>query len=387
MADSDTNWRSSPASDSDTLQLPTSKYFQQIQVNQAKPSEVYRRFKKTLDRMKECFEDLNPVKGKVCGEGGPLHVDGSLDLHLHAMEFVRGGIVRILALWEGFVKDLLREYFTNEFLSCKDLKEVKAKWPRCETAIQNAIGSRARKGKAPLDGKESWLELLEAHMEECLENMKTPIFDIPSEVHNDKPKEESRKPSETHEAASRSGISEDTQQNDKPGEIQKSTPGELEDGIDATFMKLFLPESHKGSISQQIIDRRIKYVCRTGPKEDDLCKVKFKNVKQLWNVTRLYYGVRCMFACGNTKSTFENSLYNFPKHSPEDLVKPPSDGTENYAGINLLDLYARVCSLADRADVSYLTWDNMNRFFQTTAEKLCRALAAYCYDLDISAQQ
>ena len=61
MADSDTNWRSSPASDSDTLTLPTSKYFQQIQVNQAKPSEAYRRFKKALDRMKECFEDLNPV--------------------------------------------------------------------------------------------------------------------------------------------------------------------------------------------------------------------------------------------------------------------------------------------------------------------------------------
>ena len=184
MADRE-NWRSRRNSETNE---PTSQFFQQLappkdDVPQETDGQTksYATFILTLDGKRECFNCLNPVVCDVRGPGGPLnsHLDPC------AMEFVRGGIVRILAVWEGFVKDVFREYFTNEFLLCNDLKEVKAKWPRCETAIKNAIEAKARKLKkkahsndldlpwkkvvfdALLD-EEGWKTLLQEHLDRCL---------------------------------------------------------------------------------------------------------------------------------------------------------------------------------------------------------------------------
>ena len=173
------------------------------------------------------------------------------------------------------------------------------------------------------------------------------------------------------------------------GDAQKSACGELEDGIDATFRNLFLPKNKTISISQQIIDSGISYYCRTGPKDSDTCEVSFKKVEQLWNVTRLYYGLRCVFAHGDPDKTLKNALKNFPDN-PNQLLEPSRSETEldtptpNYAGEHLLKLYKRVLGSKSQADVSYLTWVNMNRFFRTAAEKLSSAIAAY---LQSSAEQ
>ena len=295
MADGE-NWRSG----TDRDEPPTSKFFRPRVSQQDHVSSTYgytktfATFKETLDGIRDCFQCLNPVDGDVCGPHKPLNVEGSRILHPRAMEFVRGGIVRILALWEGFVKDVFREYFTNEFLSCNDLKEVKAKWPRCETAIQNAIEAKARKLKkktqaneldipwkkvvfdALLD-EEGWKTLLQEHLDRCLEKMNAPIFDI-------------AKPEK---------------QQGTSGDAQKSACGELEDGIDATFRNLFLPKNKTIRISQLIIDSGISYSCRTGPKDSDICEVSFKKVEQLWNVMWLYYGLRCVFAHGDPEDTAE----------------------------------------------------------------------------------
>ena len=58
--------------------------------------------------------------------------------------------------------------------------------------------------------------------------------------------------------------------------------------------------------------------------------------------------------------------------------------TPNYAGEHLLKLYKRVLGSKSQAAVSYLTWDNMNRFFRTAAKKLSSTIAAY---LQSSAEQ
>ena len=58
--------------------------------------------------------------------------------------------------------------------------------------------------------------------------------------------------------------------------------------------------------------------------------------------------------------------------------------TPNYAGEHLLKLYKRVLGSKSQADVSYLTWVNMNRFFRTAAKKLSSAIDAY---LKSSAEQ
>ena len=274
--------------------------------------------------MKDPFRVVSPVyrAGKI------------LPLHPSAMEFIRGGIVMILARWEGFVKDVFRECFTNEFLSCKDLKEVKAKWPRCETAIQNAFETRARKLKKGaqaniqdiqwkkaffdvLREKKAWQTLLEEHLERCLEKMNTPIFDI-------------AKPEK---------------QQGTSGDAQKSACGELEDGIDATFRKLFLPKNTINIFSQQIIDGGISYICRTKAREYE---VHLKKVEQLWNVTRLYYGVRCVFAHGDPQKTLNNSLKNFPE-DPNQLLEPSSSGRKNHGGRRLLKLYKQVCDAKDQS--------------------------------------
>ena len=396
MADSDVNWR---RRETDPSEQPTSLFLQQCALPKDHVPEkkddccdTYATFKKTLDGMRECFQCLNPLNGDVCGPRGPLNVKDSIDRangamesvpdiksHPYAMEFIRGGIVRILALWEGFVKDVLHEYFTKEFLSCKDLKEVKAKWPRCETAIQNAIEAKARKltkkaqandrdlpwkkvvFDALLDEK-GWKILLEEHLERCLEKMNAPIFDIP------KPEKQKKETS---------------------GDAQKSACGELEDGIDATFRNLFLPKNTWSiSISQQIIDSGISYYCRTGRDKYDKYEVHLKKVEQLWNVTRLYYGVRGVFAHGDPQKTLNNSLKNFPK-DPNQLLEPLGNNTQNYAGDLLLGLYNRLCQFRHekrQADVSYLTWINMNRFFEKTAEKLYWSLADYCSGLQSSAE-
>ena len=377
MADRE-NWRSRRNSETNE---PTSQFFQQLappkdDVPQETDGQTqsYATFILTLDGKREYFNRLNPVDGDVCGLGGPLN---SHNLHSDpcAMEFFRGGIIRILAVWEGFVKDVFREYFTNEFLLCNDLKEVKAKWPRCETAIQNAIEAKARKLKkkahandldipwkkvvfdALLEEK-GWKTLLLEHLDRCLEKMNAPIFDI-------------AKPEK---------------QQGTSGDAQKSACGELEDGIDATFRNLFLPKNKTFSISQQIIDSGISYSCRTGPRDSDICEVSFKKVEQLWNVTRLYYGLRCVFAHGDPEKTLQNALKNFPDN-PNQLFEPLRSETEsdtptpNYAGEHLLKLYKRVHGTKSQADVSYLNWVNMNR---TAAEKLSRAIAAY---LQSSAEQ
>ena len=89
------------------------------------------------------------------------------------------------------------------------------------------------------------------------------------------------------------------------------------------------------------------------------------------------------------QKTLQNALKNFPDN-PNQLLEPLRSETEsdtptpNYAGEHLLNLYKRVLGSKSQADVSYLNWVNMNRFFRTAAEKLSSAIAAY---LQSSAEQ
>ena len=95
-----------------------------------------------------------------------------------------------------------------------------------------------------------------------------------------------------------------------------------------------------------------------------------------------------MFAHGDPDKTLKNALKNFPK-DPNQLLEPLGNNTKNYAGDLLLGLYNRLCQFCHekcQADVSYLTWINMNWFFKKTAEKLSWSLADYCSGLQSSAE-
>ena len=377
MAESDLNWRVKE-SDSGATVPPSSVYFQgYYQADRGQTPETapvdtttckaYGRFKETLDNMRECFEVLNPEKGKVCGPMGPLasnNSDKSLDLHPYAMEFVRGGIVKVVALWEGYVKELMREAFTAAFVEgTKSLQELKAVWPECETAVQDALRKRADKPKSgeklllkaafdTLLEEDGWRGLIKDHLDTCLGKLKTPIFDIPMPKEEEKEKEKGK---------------------EKEKEKEKK---EKVEGIDATFKSLFVSKACKKSISEMMIEQNFSFCCRTGPHDTDTNTVTFKRTEELWNVTRLYFGIRCVFAHGDPKPTLNHALAKFPE-DPCELFSEEN----RYAADHLLSLYRRVLKYnSAKVTVSYLTWVNMTRFFRTAAEKLFRAVAAYIYD-------
>ena len=304
--------------------------------------------------MRERFEVLNPVGGSVCGPGGPLSskTDKSLDLDASAMEFVRGGIARIVALFEGYVQELLREAFTAAILDQVDsLQEMKNVWPNCQKALQGALIKRSEQKKSSEDTatkgiplevvafnvlleQDGWRKLTEEHLEKCLKKITKPLFDIPK------------------------------------GKVGYA--GE-DPGIDATFKSLFLPKDVKFTLSGKIIDQGITMDSRTGPGKDDIARVTLRNAEELRNVARLFYGIRCVFAHGDPERTFKQSLHEFPPNA--------SDLLENKQAADfLMGLYKRVSCHYSDADVSYLTWVNMTRFFRTTAEHLFRAMASYIYD-------
>lgn len=87
------------------------------------------------NNMRKCFEVLNPTKGAV-----------SVLVSLYALkpenrlEFIRGGIVRVVALFEGYVKEMMQDAFTAALLERVDnLQILKGVWPNSQTAVQNAL--------------------------------------------------------------------------------------------------------------------------------------------------------------------------------------------------------------------------------------------------------
>ena len=87
--------------------------------------------------------------------------------------------------------------------------------------------------------------------------------------------------------------------------------------IDAAFQSLFLPRGKTTAISEKIISNQFEVNFSTKQHQGKVLTVKFTEVKQLCNVSRLYYGVRCVLAHGDAQPTFERSLHNFPKKEGE----------------------------------------------------------------------
>lgn len=71
--------------------------------------------------------------------------EGSLELDERGMEFIRGGMVSLIAAWESYVLDILDETFqlVTEICSCSGKTKspgiLKERWPGCEEITTNGL--------------------------------------------------------------------------------------------------------------------------------------------------------------------------------------------------------------------------------------------------------
>ena len=155
-------------------------------------SEAYEDFRELIDDIRSKYTHLNPKDGRLF-----QHVRRNLsDLTFDetGQEFIRGGIVAIMAAWESYVHDLFKEAF-NILLKVgsgenRSLEQLHQFWPNCRTIIQDEIKRRASaKGDrvevvaydllcaAEKSPEKIWVQLLRTHCENVLEKKTLlPIF-------------------------------------------------------------------------------------------------------------------------------------------------------------------------------------------------------------------
>lgn len=316
--------------------------------------ESFDKFMDSIESISECYNCINPTDAR----NSRFKNENSYEMNDIGMELLRGGIVRLVALWEGYVKDVMREAFESVILnSMQTPTKLKKIWPECEIAFQNELKKEANKAVKPSNeggkpnGKKRkeeiltiasraflmespWRSLIEDHLDTALNKLKVPLFD------NSKYVEESRK---------------------------YEFDGE---GIDATFAELVLGEEF--CISQKMIELGVSFTLRTGPKDTDQIGITLRDRNQLWNLSRLFYGVRCIFAHGDPTRTLDKALKNFPTDARELL------GEEyELAGHYLVTLYEFLIKYKSETNVSYLNWVNILRFYKAAAVGLREALALW----------
>ena len=106
---------------------------------------------------------------------------------------------------------------------------------------------------------------------------------------------------------------------------------------------------------------------RASAEQPQLC---IRDGKTLNDITRLYYGLRCVYAHGGAKSTLDGALKDFPSQSELEsnlAVRPIAE--------RLCGLYQRIKDKGRDTYIHYLTLVNLQRFLMILALRLCRAIS------------
>ena len=242
-------------------------------------STSYTKFQTEMDKIGERFTPLNPKDGYLY-EQLRKKDDDLIILNEAGMEFIRGGIIATVAAWEGFVLDLFKEAFeilvkvgSGQPASIEKLKGI---WPGCDAAIENG-----KKGKQPVAVP---YDDLTRHSKKVLEHCSfQPIF---------------------------------------IGRPLKTNLKEEFMHIDRKFVELF--QADRTSLSQLVIQvGTFNYsMPYTGNWKDprvilherDTSNPNYEYaLKALNNISRLYYGLRCILGHSHYQKTLEGSLRDFPK--------------------------------------------------------------------------
>lgn len=345
---------------------------------------AYKNFRDLLKNIKTRYQDLNRKDGRLY-----QHVkDDSIGEEV-VKEFVRGGIVAIMAAWESFVLDLFEEAFGVVIDVCstengkKNLRCLQERWPTCRTIIYNEVELQAKTKNRPIyevvarkvveganersnRGKRHWRRMLDEHRDRIL-HTKTllPIFNF------------------------------------------SSIDSENVMCIDELFQQLFLPQSQEKeknkkqdnkqdkeqgkSLSDMLIEcGGFKYPIRIPDNSEILVTLESAKmsdhsaVAALCNISRLYYGLRCVLVHGKPRKTLTGVLKYFPD-DPDNFPLPARN--DRRVKKYFVELFNSVKQDGRNAEVCYQTLYNLGSFLTVAAKYLMKTVAKWitslCPDRDI----
>ena len=315
----------------------------------------YANFMSVLDDTWKRYQPLNPhdaKKGYLFKHLKTEDIKGRPILNESGTEFIRGGIVATVAAWESFVVDLFTEAFeilikvgSGKPASIENLKKI---WPGFKRLIEK---ERKNKKQSQLEGK-SEEEYLFSHLSKMLDSKSiVPIFIATA------PEAKGRFMS-----------------------------------IDTLFVQLFLMSDDEKwpSLSQLVTElRSFNYVMRCT--RSCMAEVEVKlfqdqsnasdesALKALYNISRLYYGLRCTLVHGKNKKTLEKSLNNFPE-SVYDFPLPTTCSHKEDIARYYIRVYEWIKKYGREVWVNYLDLLYITRFYKTAAFSLKLAVAKFLYD-------
>ena len=181
------------------------------------------------------------------------------------MEYIRGGIVSVMATWEAYMQDIMREALdividsAGKESSEMPFKCLVKKWPDCEKVVKRSLKNRISTYNPEtaaynllLEREQAedphWSLLLKEYLESILRKV-SPVFGGPN-------------------------------------------------GIDEAFTKFFCPDK----LTKRIINLgEISYDFRING--SSISQIQIDNDDTLIDMLRLYYGLRCILAHGNSAKT------------------------------------------------------------------------------------
>ena len=331
--------------------------------------EAFDDFRELIDDLRSKYTCLNPKDGKLFKHVSAKRAIGSsLDLDETGQEFIRGGIVAIMSAWESYIHDLFQEAF-NILVRVgsgeqQNLGTLHRSWPACRTIIQDEIKRKAEKKgdrvevvaydllceaeKLPEDGdnEKIWVKLLRTHCQNVLEQKTLlPIFSC---------------------------------------QLQ-SVGRDCVITIDELFRQLFKIDKKSKRLSQTLIEvGGFKYAIiipdgqRVNVNLEPTDTSDQSAIEALYNISRLYYGPRCTLVHGKHKRTLQHgALKDFPNNP--DNFPMPRQSTNLKISEYYVNLYTMVEERGRAARVSYRTFLNLNRFYNSAAYFLMLAVARWFY--------
>ena len=299
------------------------------------------------------YTHLNPKTGKLFEHLKAEDVD-KFTLDETGMNFIRGGIVDVVSVWESYVQDLFKEAFdilikigSGQQPSLESLSKM---WPGCRPVIHELLKEKAKTSagyelllSADKGTEKVWIQLLHTHCEKMLEHTTIlPIF--------------------------------------------SNSDQRSKSSIDERFKQLF---KTKKEISKLLIGiGGFQYAVRIPRNTHEFTTVNLEPtdasyesaVEALCNISRLYYGLRCTFAHGKHEKTLQGALKDFPESIDDfPLPRAPTMKTNDIKDY-YIRLYMWIKKYGKTAWVNYLSFLNITRFYKTAAFFLMLAVAKWLCD-------
>lgn len=311
--------------------------------------EAYESFRILLEEIRSKYQCLDFHSEDAIPQ--LMNPHPSKDLNEKGMEFIRGGILAVMAAWESYVSDLFDEAFEVLIIVCsgpeRNLEQLQAKWPTCRKIIEKTLKNQKDIYNLLEEGDKNWqkfwMQLLHEHRRSILDQRTfLPIFDYRCDGHSN---------------------------------IMT---------IDELFIRLF--EYNEKKISQMLIEVAHGNHFMLSPGElrvslDTEDCMDESPIEALRNISSLYYGLRCIFVDGKKERVIkEGPLKDFPKYANDFLLPDQYDKSRKV--MCYMKLY-KIIREYERSNmhVSYLTFICITNFIRFAAIYLMRAVAKWIYEL------